>query len=80
VKSTIRWGLGGAIAATLMGMAFGSSGACRIRGALQPLLKEYALCPGRVSRQDQCLGEIFPAKVWVTIFPSFTTNVSVPSS
>ena len=28
----------------------------RIRGALQPLLKEYALCPGRVSRQDPVLG------------------------
>jgi len=31
-------------------------------------------------RAAQCFGEIFPAKVWVTIFPSFTTNVSVPSS
>src|SRR6267378_3559915 len=30
------------------------------------------------SRTPQCFGVIFPAKVWVTIFPSFTTKVSVP--
>ncbi len=32
------------------------------------------------SRTPQCFGVIFPAKVWVTIFPSFTTKVSVPIS
>src|SRR5882762_6148637 len=33
----------------------------------------------RFSRCDHaCFGVIFPAKVWVTIFPSFTTKVSVP--
>src|SRR6266850_5746818 len=30
------------------------------------------------SRTPQGFGVIFPAKVWVTIFPSFTTKVSVP--
>ena len=30
--------------------------------------------------QRQRFGVIFPANVCVTIFPSFTTNVSVPSS
>jgi hypothetical protein len=32
------------------------------------------------SPTPQCFGVIFPAKVWVTIFPSFTTKVSVPIS
>jgi sortase (surface protein transpeptidase) len=41
---------------------------------------ELATPGGRSRRHSQCFGEIFPAKVCVTIFPSFTTNVSVPSS
>ena len=28
----------------------------------------------------QAFGVIFPVKVWVTIFPSLTTKVSVPTS
>ena len=47
------------------------------RFAAQPTGRA-ARCASR--RQLQCFGEIFPAKVWLTIFPSFTTNVSVPSS
>src|SRR2546428_6988350 len=30
------------------------------------------------SRTPQCFGVIFPAKFWLTIFPSFTTNEAVP--
>jgi hypothetical protein len=37
-------------------------------------------CRDGFRRHAQCLVEVFPAKVWVTIFPSFTTKVSVPSS
>ena len=32
------------------------------------------------SRGAQGFGVILPAKVWMTIFPSFTTKVSVPIS
>jgi hypothetical protein len=35
---------------------------------------------GRGNDGGQCFGEIFPAKVWVRIFPFCTMKVSVPTS
>src|SRR5207245_10042052 len=52
-------------------------GAGRRRPGL-PRRRQRTRAPLPSSRTPQCFGVIFPAKVWVTIFPSFTTKVSVP--
>jgi hypothetical protein len=41
---------------------------------------EFLSISVRASGGSHCFGEIFPANVWVTIFPFCTMKVSVPTS